>query len=85
MTAGSLMATGGKGIMNCICCGKQLSGGLDTYGELGQPMCFDCHWDLILEDELIVKEYEDERRRHHAWIVERFGKELGWTNADAPT
>lgn len=57
----------------CTCCKKQLSGGLDTYGEPDQPMCFDCHWDLMLEDELQVKEYEDERARHKAWIIERFG------------
>lgn len=25
--------------MNCIACGKPLSGGLDTFGEIGQELC----------------------------------------------
>ncbi len=27
--------------LTCICCGKPLTGGLDTYGDLGQEMCWD--------------------------------------------
>lgn len=59
-------------MITCVCCKKELSGGLDTFGEPNQPMCFTCHWDLALEDELQAKEYEDERRRHLDWIVEHW-------------
>lgn len=30
--------------MNCKRCGKELSGGLDTYGMVGEELCFDCHF-----------------------------------------
>ena len=30
--------------MNCTRCGKELSGGLDTYGMLGAELCFECHF-----------------------------------------
>jgi len=32
--------------MNCICCGKELSGGLDTYGDQHYPMCWLC-WSAL--------------------------------------
>ena len=34
------------GEIRCAICGKALSGELDTYGEVGLPMCWDC-WSLI--------------------------------------
>lgn len=54
----------------CTCCKKELTGGLDTYGDPGMPMCFDCHWDLTIEGELICKEYEKARsiEEHELWM-----------------
>lgn len=36
--------------MICMCCGKALSGGLDTFGDVGAEMCFDC-WLALLNEQ----------------------------------
>ncbi len=41
-----------EGEMNtlvCICCGKPLTGGLDTFGDVGQEMCWD-DWSTLVFD-----------------------------------
>jgi len=38
------------GEIRCAICGKALSGELDTYGEVHQPLCWDCM--RKLEEEL---------------------------------
>lgn len=52
--------------MNCIGCGKELSGGLDTYGYPGDEMCFACYFDVpgnnANTDELRKLEADDLRR-----------------------
>lgn len=35
--------------MNCISCGKQLSNGLDTYGAVGQELCWRCYSEHLEE------------------------------------
>ncbi len=35
--------------MNCTCCQQPLTGGLDTYGDVGQEMCWDCWSELVFE------------------------------------
>lgn len=40
--------------MNCTACTKPLTGGLDTYGAPGQPMCFDCHFGLSDEPKAVT-------------------------------
>ncbi len=32
--------------MNCSICGTPLSGGLDTFGDVGAELCADCWYDL---------------------------------------
>lgn len=29
--------------MKCICCGKPLQNGIDTFNEVGMEMCWDCY------------------------------------------
>lgn len=37
--------------MNCSVCGKPLTNGLDTYGDVGAELCMDCWYDLPEEDD----------------------------------
>lgn len=37
--------------MNCTICGKALTNGLDTFGDVGSEVCWDCWLDLPNEDE----------------------------------
>lgn len=37
--------------IKCTCCGKPLTGGVDTFGEHFAPMCWDCE-SCLLWDEL---------------------------------
>lgn len=50
--------------MKCICCDKELAGGLDTYGEVGQEMCWDCH-SAFLDDEEEINEWYGLAPHHH--------------------
>lgn len=36
--------------MNCVLCGKPLSGGTDTFGPIDAPACLDDHWFLETPD-----------------------------------
>jgi len=36
--------------LGCFLCGTPLSGGIDTWGDVGQECCQSCHWDLMGED-----------------------------------
>lgn len=51
--------------MNCICCGKPLINGLDTYGEVGQEMCWDCHSSFLEADEEEINEWYGLAPHHH--------------------
>lgn len=35
--------------LTCICCGKPLTGGLDTFGDVGQEMCWNDWSALVFE------------------------------------
>ena len=35
--------------LSCMLCGKELSGNLDTYGDVRHEMCWDCHSSFIEE------------------------------------
>lgn len=35
----------------CTCCGKPLTGGIDTFSDIDHPMCWDCHSSLLAEYE----------------------------------
>ena len=54
--------------MNCQLCDKSLSGGIDTFGEVGAELCLGCYFgvsDAALErqaDALRQREIEDEKR-----------------------
>lgn len=34
----------------CSCCQKSLTGGLDTFGDVDCPMCWDCHSTLLFNE-----------------------------------
>lgn len=35
--------------MTCTICGQVLTGGLDTYGDVGQEFCHECYLSLLEE------------------------------------
>jgi hypothetical protein len=37
--------------MNCICCETLLTNNLDTFGDVGQEMCWEC-WSGLLQDRI---------------------------------
>lgn len=45
--------------LHCSICGKELSGGLDTYGKVGEELCFDDYFYPPEQDDLIEAEYQD--------------------------
>jgi len=59
-------------MMHCQCCGKQLAGKLDTFGDAGAEMCQSCYWQT-LED--YVDECQDCAicHKHTAYEKDRWG------------
>lgn len=48
--------------MQCTFCGKPLSGGLDTFGEVGQEVCGDCNAEQMTDAEIGQREAEARRK-----------------------
>ena len=46
--------------MNCMICKTELSGGLDTYGDVGSEVCRECHLDLMPDAWELPFEYTKE-------------------------
>lgn len=56
--------------MNCSLCNKPLSGGMDTFGEVGQEMCWDCYSSLLIEgEEEEITEWYGMAPHHHDFAV----------------
>lgn len=36
--------------MTCTCCKTPLTGGSDTFGQVGQEMCQECWWAMLYDD-----------------------------------
>ena len=47
--------------LTCVVCGKPLSGGSDTFGDIHNPMCQPCHLALWADTEIVERE---EAQRH---------------------
>lgn len=42
---------------HCVACGKELTGGLDSYGDYDAPLCQECHLGMSDDDQIIDSWY----------------------------
>lgn len=53
--------------ITCIVCGKRLTGGTDTFGEIALPMCQIC-WLELTDWEFLAREDRRERQRLRSYV-----------------
>lgn len=61
----------------CTSCQKSLTGGLDTFGDVGQEMCWDCY-SSFMEPMEFINVADDEKLKVNDGLIEESKDEWGY-------